>query len=61
MNINVSNIQSFYNLAKQEIIENRPNKALIYIQIHLKYEKHKFLVEVFGTKKEKLLKYLHLY
>ena len=35
MNINVSNIQSFYNLAKQEIIENRPKKALIYIQIHL--------------------------
>ena len=35
MNINVSNIKSFYNLAKQEIIENRPKKALIYIQIHL--------------------------
>ena len=33
MNINV---QSFYNLAKQEIINNRPKKALIYIQIHLK-------------------------
>ena len=36
MNINVSDIQSFYNLAKQEIIENRPKKALIYIQFHLK-------------------------
>ena len=36
MNINVSDIQSFYNLAKQEIIENRPQKALIYIQFHLK-------------------------
>ena len=36
MNINDSTFESFYNLAKQKIIENSPNKALIYIQIHLK-------------------------
>ena len=36
MNINDSTFESFYNLAKQKIIENSPNKALIYIQFHLK-------------------------
>ena len=36
MNINNNTFESYYNLAKQQIIENNPNKALIYIQIHLK-------------------------
>ena len=36
MSINNSTFESYYNLAKQQIIENNPKKALIYIQIHLK-------------------------
>ena len=36
MSINNSTFESYYNLAKEQIIENHPKKALIYIQIHLK-------------------------
>ena len=31
-----STSESYYNLAKQQIIENNPKKALLFIQIHLK-------------------------
>ena len=36
MNKNDSIFESYYNLAKQHIIDNNPKKALISIQIHLK-------------------------
>ena len=35
MKLNESVFESYYNLAKQQIIDNHPQKALTYIQIHL--------------------------